>query len=165
MRLAERTGALAWAAPVSHRAGFPEDHPHFAGFLPAAPEALSERLRLLLDALPGGVVVLDGNGLVVEANPAARRWLGDQLTGLAWPAGTAENPRPGLPAEPTKVMVEGEVAVTIPAGWITQRVIGGPGSARVQITSPSDPEAALHITQTPTPTPPATRSSRLRSKS
>lgn len=49
-------------------------------------EALSERLRLLLDALPGGVVVLDGNGLVVEANPAARRWLGEQLTGLAWSA-------------------------------------------------------------------------------
>lgn len=45
VRLAERTGAPAWAAPVSNRAGFPEDHPQFAGFLPASPEALSERLR------------------------------------------------------------------------------------------------------------------------
>lgn len=71
--------------------------------------------------------------------------------GLALPAVTAGNQRPANPAEPTTVLVEGNVALTIPAGWITQRVIGGPGSARLQITSPSDPEAALHVTQTSTP--------------
>ncbi|MBL8535619.1 MAG: PAS domain-containing protein [Betaproteobacteria bacterium] len=49
-------------------------------------EALSERLRLLLDALPGGVVVLDGEGRVIEANPAARAWLGDELAGQRWAA-------------------------------------------------------------------------------
>lgn len=49
-------------------------------------EALSERLRLLLDALPGGVVVLDGEGRVIEANPAARAWLGDELAGQRWGA-------------------------------------------------------------------------------
>jgi len=41
-------------------------------------EALSRRLSLLLDALPGGVVVLDANGHVLEANPAARDLLGAQ---------------------------------------------------------------------------------------
>lgn len=49
-------------------------------------EALSERLRLLLDALPGGVVVLDSAEVVVEANPAARAWLGESIVGQAWPA-------------------------------------------------------------------------------
>jgi type VII secretion-associated protein (TIGR03931 family) len=52
---------------------------------------------------------------------------------------------------PTTFLVEGRVALTVPANWPTQRVISGPGSARVQATSPSDPEVALHITQSPVP--------------
>jgi type VII secretion-associated protein (TIGR03931 family) len=50
---------------------------------------------------------------------------------------------------PTTFLVEGRVALTVPANWSAQRVITGPGSARVQVTSPSDPEVALHITQSP----------------
>ncbi|RAV02453.1 type VII secretion-associated protein, partial [Mycobacterium colombiense] len=50
---------------------------------------------------------------------------------------------------PTAFLVEGRVAVSVPATWSTQRVISGPGSARVQVTSPTDPEVALHITQSP----------------
>ncbi|BBZ10355.1 type VII secretion-associated protein [Mycobacterium branderi] len=49
----------------------------------------------------------------------------------------------------TTFLVEGRVAVEVPAGWTTQRVIAGPGSARVQVTSPSDPQLALHVTQSP----------------
>jgi len=49
-------------------------------------EALSERLRLLLDALPGGIIVLDGEGRVIEANPTATSWLGDTLIGAHWAA-------------------------------------------------------------------------------
>jgi type VII secretion-associated protein (TIGR03931 family) len=45
--------------------------------------------------------------------------------------------------------VEGRVALTVPANWATQRVVAGPGSARVQVTSPADPEVALHVTQSP----------------
>lgn len=52
---------------------------------------------------------------------------------------------------PTTSLVEGQVALTVPANWPTQRVIAGPGSARVQVTSPSDPEVALHFTQSPVP--------------
>ena len=33
-----------WEAPTANRANFPEDHPLFAGFLPAIPERLSEAL-------------------------------------------------------------------------------------------------------------------------
>jgi type VII secretion-associated protein (TIGR03931 family) len=50
---------------------------------------------------------------------------------------------------PTTFLVEGRVALTVPANWSTQRVVAGTGSARVQVTSPLDPEVALHVTQSP----------------
>ena len=58
---------------------------------------------------------------------------------------------PPVPVQtaPTTFLVEGRVALTVPANWPTQRVVAGPGSARVQVTSPSDPEVALHVTQSP----------------
>lgn len=46
--------------------------------------ALSQRLKLLLDALPAGVVVLDRDGQVVEANPAAQRLLGEVTVAERW---------------------------------------------------------------------------------
>jgi type VII secretion-associated protein (TIGR03931 family) len=54
-------------------------------------------------------------------------------------------------ASSTTFLVEGRVALTVPANWPTQRVVAGPGSARVQVTSPSDSEVALHVTQSPIP--------------
>jgi type VII secretion-associated protein (TIGR03931 family) len=48
---------------------------------------------------------------------------------------------------PTTFLVEGHVALQVPAQWPVRRVVAGPGSARLQITSPSDPEVALHLTQ------------------
>ncbi len=45
---------------------------------------LAQRLSSLLDALPGGVVVLDGKGVVQECNPAARELLGEPLQGELW---------------------------------------------------------------------------------
>lgn len=47
-------------------------------------EALSERLSLLLDALPAGVVVLDGGARVTQANPAARALFGEAVVGNHW---------------------------------------------------------------------------------
>lgn len=47
-------------------------------------EALSQRLTRLLDALPGGVVVLDAAGLVEEANPAALKLLTEPVIGAPW---------------------------------------------------------------------------------
>ena len=49
-------------------------------------EALSERLSLLLNALPAGVVVLDHSALVSEANPVARQMLGKDVVGKHWPS-------------------------------------------------------------------------------
>ncbi|MCX7166850.1 MAG: ATP-binding protein [Rhodocyclales bacterium] len=48
--------------------------------------ALTERLSLLLDALPAGVVVLDDAGSVVQINPAARDFLGGAKVGAGWAA-------------------------------------------------------------------------------
>ena len=47
-------------------------------------EALSERLSLLLNALPAGVVVLDSAAQISEANPVARQMLGEKIIGSDW---------------------------------------------------------------------------------
>ena len=47
-------------------------------------ERLAHRLQSLLDLLPGGVVVIDGHGVVREANPVARDMLGEMLLGCLW---------------------------------------------------------------------------------
>ena len=47
-------------------------------------EALSQRLAMLLAALPAGVVVVDGVGVIREANAAAIRMLGDGLLERQW---------------------------------------------------------------------------------
>lgn len=58
---------------------------------------------------------------------------------------------PRVGAATTTFLVEGRVTVEVPADWPAQRVVSGPGSARVQVASPSDPEVALLVTQSPVP--------------
>ncbi|MGX9790062.1 type VII secretion-associated protein [Mycobacterium sp. MMS18-G62] len=48
---------------------------------------------------------------------------------------------------PMTLLVEGRVSVKVPAQWRVQRITAGPGSARVQVVSPSDADVAVHITQ------------------
>lgn len=57
--------------------------------------ALTERLSLLLDALPAGVVVLDDAGGVVQINPAASRFLGGAKVGAGWTVIEANALEPG----------------------------------------------------------------------
>jgi len=47
-------------------------------------ERLTQRLQNVLDLLPGGVVVIDGHGVVREANPVALELLGEPLEGALW---------------------------------------------------------------------------------
>lgn len=47
---------------------------------------LNERLSVLMGALPAGVLVLDRQGTVLQANRAARDWLGEAIEGTAWAA-------------------------------------------------------------------------------
>lgn len=48
-------------------------------------------------------------------------------------------------------VVEGRVAVQVPEGWTVERLTHGPGSRRVRVSSPADPDDALHITQSYVP--------------
>lgn len=50
----------------------------------AEKERLAHRLQSLLDLLPGGVIVIDGQGVVREANPVAVSLLGKPLEGMLW---------------------------------------------------------------------------------
>ena len=48
---------------------------------------------------------------------------------------------------PTTLLVEGRIGLMVPATWTAQRITSGPGSARVQVVSPTERDVALHITQ------------------
>ncbi|MGM0477360.1 MAG: sensor histidine kinase [Pseudomonadota bacterium] len=50
----------------------------------AEKERLAGRLESLVQALPAGVVVLDAQGRVQEANPVAHDFLGSPLEGMPW---------------------------------------------------------------------------------
>lgn len=52
--------------------------------LPLQESITETRLKTLLKALPAGVIVLDGAGVVQECNPAAVELLDKPLLGLAW---------------------------------------------------------------------------------
>lgn len=80
----------------------------------AEKESLSQRLSRLLDALPGGVVVLDGAGRIVEANPAAHELLAGALVGEAW----------------SLVRRDKLVPTTVPGEWLV-----GDGGRRVALSS------------------------------
>ncbi|ORW98012.1 Type VII secretion-associated protein [Mycobacterium sp. IEC1808] len=84
-------------------------------------------------ALAGAVVALTAFPLAIAAAPPAAR--------------RGASPPVAAQTVPTTFLVEGRVALTVPAHWSAQRVVTGPGSARVKVTSPSDPEVALHVTQ------------------
>lgn len=47
-------------------------------------ERLSQRLSLLLETLPGAIVVIDGNGVIQEQNSEALSLLNEPLSGCSW---------------------------------------------------------------------------------
>ena len=49
-------------------------------------ENLLSRFATMLDALPGGVIILDKSDTITEANPQARALLGEPLEGQSWGA-------------------------------------------------------------------------------
>lgn len=52
---------------------------------------------------------------------------------------------------PEAWLVEGRVAVEMPARWTVERITSGPGSARVQVVSPDDRADVIHLTQSRVP--------------
>jgi two-component system sensor histidine kinase FlrB len=49
-----------------------------------AKEQLAHRLETLINSLPGGVVVLDKQGVIIETNPAAEILLNNNIIGKCW---------------------------------------------------------------------------------
>lgn len=108
--LAERLSASVWASPFSARVSFPETHPLFAGFLDAAPQAVSDVLTaydlvLVIGApvfsfhVPGEcalfrsgipIVQLTADGEAAASAPAGMSILGSVALSIA--ALTAEVP-------------------------------------------------------------------------
>ncbi|QYK00321.1 sensor histidine kinase [Shewanella psychrotolerans] len=51
---------------------------------PVANDAMSSRMEHILQAMPSGVVIINGDGFVTEANPVAVQLLGHPLIGMRW---------------------------------------------------------------------------------
>jgi type VII secretion-associated protein (TIGR03931 family) len=81
-----------------------------------------------------GMAVLAGAAMCVSA----------LCGGFAVRDDRSEPPSTGVPMS---LLVEGRVGVKVPVQWAVQRITTGPGSARVQVISPSDADIVLHITQ------------------
>lgn len=122
--LAERHNAPVWAAPMSARNAFPEDHRLFAGFLPASREGIVARLAkadlILVLGAPAFTYHTEGSGpflppgselIQIVDNPGTASWTpsGTAITGnlklaiedlLAGPAPIVRaSPEPRRPAE------------------------------------------------------------------
>jgi type VII secretion-associated protein (TIGR03931 family) len=85
-----------------------------------------------------GMAVLAGAAMCVSALCGGFAVRGDK----------SEPPSTGVPMT---LLVEGRVGVKVPAQWAVQRITTGPGSARVQVVSPSDADIIVHITQSSVP--------------
>ncbi|MDX1281533.1 ATP-binding protein [Shewanella colwelliana] len=65
---------------------------HFPDFVSAQPlatnsvanDAMTSRMEHILQAMPSGVVIINGDGIVTEANPVAVQLLGQPLAGMRW---------------------------------------------------------------------------------
>jgi type VII secretion-associated protein (TIGR03931 family) len=101
----------------------------------AGARGVRSRGRMIRGGVAGAAVVATALPLAISAVAPADRHV--------------VSPPAAVQTARTTFLVEGRVALTVPADWPAQRVVTGPGSARVQVTSPSDPEVALHVTQSP----------------
>ncbi|SIB63123.1 hypothetical alanine and valine rich protein [Mycobacteroides abscessus subsp. abscessus] len=69
------------------------------------------------------------------------------VTGVVLTVASTRSRQPA-PAIATSLLVEGRVQLMVPAEWAVRRIpAGGAGSARVEVISPADPEAVVHVTQ------------------
>jgi benzoylformate decarboxylase len=92
VRLAEKHQARVWTAPMCGRCGFPEDHPLFAGFLPAA----REKIVTLLDGhdlifaigAPAFTYHVEGHGPHIPHGAILCQLTDDPLTASWTPTGT-----------------------------------------------------------------------------
>lgn len=120
-------------------------------------DSVTRELERRLERRGVEVLLIDDDGVRMAARsspqqprpqwrPARVGAVACALTVAAALAGAALRSEPARSAPATTWVVEGRVAVEVPAEWAVERVVTGPGSARVQVMSP-DGSAAVHITQ------------------
>lgn len=97
----------------------------------ASPPARSRSQRTLVSVAAVGVVLIGViGGVAVGLSTRPARWDANLVA-----------------IEQAATVVEGRIAVRLPRSWSITRVTGGPGSRRLQASSPADPNLAVHITQ------------------
>ena len=93
VQLAERYKARAWTAPMSGRCAFPEDHPLFAGFLPAMRERIVERLSghdvIFVIGAPAFTYHVEGSGPHIPEGAELCQLIDDPDTAAWTPVGTS----------------------------------------------------------------------------
>ncbi len=139
------------------------DHETVVIDAPAGVGGAQALAAMIAERLPGEVSVVDELPVSrVEARPTAPKpapapaRTGGRLRVPLVAAAALSVVAVGLRAHPDTEtpltnLVEGRVAVQVPADWPVRRVTAGPGSARVEVASPGDPHLMLHITQAPAP--------------
>ena len=92
-QLAERHRARVWTAPMSARCGFAEDHPLFAGFLPAMREKIVALLEghdlILAIGAPAFAYHVEGTGPHLPAGASLCQLIDDPQTAAWTPSGTS----------------------------------------------------------------------------
>ncbi len=93
VRLAEMHNARVWVAPMSGRCGFPEDHPLFAGFLPAMREKIVQNLAghdmIFAIGAPAFTYHIEGAGPHVPVGATLCQLIEDPTIAAWAPQGTA----------------------------------------------------------------------------
>jgi len=92
VRLAEIHNARVWTAPMCGRCGFPENHPLFAGFLPAAREKIVALLDghdfIFVIGAPAFTYHVEGHGPHIPHGATLCQLIDDPSTASWTPAGT-----------------------------------------------------------------------------
>jgi benzoylformate decarboxylase len=160
IRLAERTRAGVWSAPVVERAGFPQDHRLFQGFLPPAIKPLADQLRgydlVVVIGAPvfryypyvPGEILPEGTRLIQlteDPDEAARAAAGDSIVGdilLAVERLVELVPASERPAPPPRPRPD-PAAATRPMGY----------AFAMQALAAAMPEGTLLVDEAPTGRP------------
>ncbi|UFN47542.1 benzoylformate decarboxylase [Roseomonas sp. OT10] len=155
--LAERIGAPVLASPFSSRLSFPEDHALFAGFLAAAPQAVSQVLSaydlVLVIGAPVFTFHVGGEAAIFRDGPPILQLTADAEAAAAAPAGTgivgslrlalpalhaALPPADRPPPAPRRRAAPPPPAEPIPAAWLLHRLHAAlPGEAILVEEAPS----------------------------
>ena len=124
-------------------AGLPVAHSDRLRLLRAVTAALPDRAageRAADRPRPGRRTVAVLAGAVLSVAAVGGGWAAQGLSG-----DTPDDPS-------TALLVEGRVAIQVPAHWAVERITSGPGSARLRVSAPTADVTALHITQSAAPT-------------